>query len=104
MSYLWRLAPPLCPSRTQAAGNRGEYVMSSKYYLPKGLEDLLEKTKVSLEEREKPLIPERLQACKNLGLILDKYPPKTAIGVGEGKNSWLKALMPNKHIDIELAK
>ena len=47
------------------------------------------------------------QKCKNLGLILDKYPPRTAIERDKdnksGKSDWLKSLKLNSLIDPQLA-
>lgn len=45
-----------------------------------------------------------LSRCKNLGLILDKYPTQFAIQRSEGKSDWLKAINPASHIDAQLAK
>ncbi len=64
--------------------------MSDEYYLP--------------QTTACWLTMDGLQRCDNLGLILDKYPPQTAVNKSEGKSSWLKDLEPNKHIDARLAE
>jgi CRISPR type III-B/RAMP module RAMP protein Cmr6 len=64
--------------------------MSDQYYLP--------------PETAQRLTPDRLQLCKNLGLILDKYPPQTAIEKSEGKSNWLKGFTSNNHIDPQLVE
>ena len=49
---------------------------------------------------------ERIQKCKNLGLLLDKYAPQTAIEPNKSanKSTWLKELYANTHIDKQLAE
>ncbi len=43
--------------------------------------------------------------CKNLGLLLDKYPPKSAIQDSRGKSEWLKKeVVLNNHIDFTLVR
>ncbi len=64
--------------------------MSDQYYLP--------------QETARLLTPDRLQRCKNLGLLLDKYPPQTAVEKSEGKSSWLKEFKSDNHIDNRLAE
>lgn len=64
--------------------------MSDQYYLP--------------PETARHLTPERLQRCKNLGLILDKYPPQAAIGKSEEKSNWLKGFVSDNHVDRRLAE
>ncbi len=64
--------------------------MSSKYYLP--------------QKTEKQLTQERLQHCKNLGLILDKYPPQSVIGNSSAKSPWFKQLIAENHIDTQLVE
>jgi CRISPR-associated protein Cmr6 len=64
--------------------------MSDQYYLP--------------SETAQLLAPARLQRCKNLGLLLDKYPPQRAIEKSEGKSSWLRELTPDNHIDPYLVE
>ncbi len=43
-----------------------------------------------------------LKNCKNLGLILDKYPPETAVQKSEGKSSWLRDIASGNYIDTRL--
>src|ERR1700686_4288260 len=64
--------------------------MSDQYYL--------------LELTARQLTPNSLQRCKNLGLIVDKYPPRTAIDSSEGKSNWLKTFGPVNHIDTQMAE
>src|SRR5690348_10448730 len=67
--------------------------MGDQYYLP------LETTQL--------LTPDRLQRCKNLGLLLDKYPPRTAIDTSsksDGKSSWLRGFTSDNHIDTQLVE
>jgi len=67
--------------------------MSDQYYLPLQTAQLL--------------TPDRLQRCKNLGLLLDKYPPQTALDTSQksnGKSSWLKTLMRDNHLDTQLVE
>src|SRR5947209_17723231 len=40
------------------------------------------------------LTPDRVNRCKNLGLILDKYPERMAIEKGDGRGQWLRELEP----------
>src|SRR2546423_2431027 len=54
-------------------------------------------------ETAKLLTPERLNRCKNLGLILDKYPPQSAIQDSSRKSSWLKDIAVGNYIDDRLA-
>jgi CRISPR type III-B/RAMP module RAMP protein Cmr6 len=63
--------------------------MSNNYYLP--------------GETEQVLLRQE-QACKNLGLLLDKYAPQTAVRESQEKSIWLRKIEPNKRIDIRLAK
>ena len=58
------------------------------YYLPK--------------DTAKLLTTDQLKKCKNLGLILDKYPPETAIQKSEGKSSWLREIASGDYIDARL--
>jgi len=67
--------------------------MSDQYYLP--------------PKTAQQLTPDRLQRCKNLGLILDKYPPQTAIDTrlkSDGKSSWLRGFAADNHIDTQLVE
>jgi CRISPR/Cas system CMR subunit Cmr6 (Cas7 group RAMP superfamily) len=64
--------------------------MSYDYYLPWKTAELL--------------TPDNLPQCKNLGLILDKYPPQAAVREGKEKGKWLTQLEPTKHINTRLAR
>jgi CRISPR type III-B/RAMP module RAMP protein Cmr6 len=46
----------------------------------------------------------QLKKCKNLGLILDKYAPETAIQKSEGKSIWLKEIASGSHLDPRLTE
>ncbi len=59
------------------------------YYLPAETADLLD--------------DERMHQCKNLGLLLDKYPPQAALQNSAGKNQWLRDTMSRPLIDADLA-
>jgi CRISPR type III-B/RAMP module RAMP protein Cmr6 len=63
--------------------------MSDSYYFPRFMWELLD---------------QHVGQCKNLGLILDKYPPATVPGDSQAKSEWLKRLEPNKHIDASLTQ
>jgi CRISPR type III-B/RAMP module RAMP protein Cmr6 len=63
--------------------------MSDSYDFPKSMGELLD---------------QHVGQCKNLGLILDKYPPATVSEDSQAKSEWLKRLEPNKHIDASLAQ
>lgn len=63
---------------------------SRDYYLPRSTASLL--------------TSDRLNRCKNLGLILDKYPPEAAIQKSEGKSSWLKEIAASNHVDARLVE
>jgi len=45
-----------------------------------------------------------LKKCKNLGLILDKYPPETAVQKSEGKSNWLREIASGNYIDARLTE
>ena len=60
------------------------------YYLPKDIAT--------------SLTPERIKRCKNLGLILDKYPERRAVDKGDGRGQWLKEVEPSSHIDPVLSE
>ncbi len=60
----------------------------TEYYLPKSTAKLL--------------TADQLKKCKNLGLILDKYPPATAIQKSEGKGGWLREIASGDYIDARL--
>lgn len=63
---------------------------NNSYYLPK--------------ETAEQLTPESIKKCKNLGLILDKYPSQAAIQKSEGKSIWLKEIAAGNYIDTKLAE
>jgi CRISPR type III-B/RAMP module RAMP protein Cmr6 len=46
----------------------------------------------------------QLKKCKNLGLILDKYPPETAVQKSEDKSNWLREITSGNYIDAELTE
>src|SRR5216683_6027237 len=50
------------------------------------------------------LLDQHVGQCKNLGLILDKYPPANVPGNSQAKSEWLKRLELNKHIDTTLTQ
>src|SRR5213082_3393437 len=60
------------------------------YYLPRDTAKLLTGTQI--------------KKCKNLGLILDKYPPEMAIQTSEGKSRWLKEIASGSYIDARLTE
>jgi CRISPR type III-B/RAMP module RAMP protein Cmr6 len=60
------------------------------YYLPRSTARLL--------------TSERVKRCKNLGLILDKYPERVAIEKGDGRGQWLREIEPVSHIDAALSE
>ena len=49
-------------------------------------------------------VDDSIQRCRNLGLILDKYPPQLAVQKSESKSDWLKEIKPDSHIDEQLAE
>ncbi|MFL5626584.1 MAG: type III-B CRISPR module RAMP protein Cmr6 [Ktedonobacteraceae bacterium] len=59
------------------------------YYLPGATAQLVEK---------------QVRMCRNLGLLLDKYPPREAIQESKRKSEWLKEIASQDHIDGDLAK
>ncbi len=74
----------------------------SNYYLPHATEQLIAEHRQVVEQ------------CKNLPLLLHKYPPAAAIGNSQGKSEWLltaiapndtrsmRPVTPNPHIDLTL--
>jgi CRISPR type III-B/RAMP module RAMP protein Cmr6 len=63
--------------------------MGSQYFLP--------------EDTERILLRQE-QACRNLGLMLDKYVPQRVILESKNKADWFRRLNPNQHVDLRLAK
>src|SRR6266700_1649549 len=63
--------------------------MSDSYNFPRSMWELLDK---------------HVGQCKNLALILDKYPPDDVPGNSQGESEWLKRLEPNGHIDTALTQ
>jgi CRISPR-associated protein Cmr6 len=59
------------------------------YYLPRETADLL--------------ADERMKQCKNLGLLLNKYPPQAALQTSARKNQWLRDMVSSDMIDANLA-
>ena len=45
----------------------------------------------------------RMQQCKNLGLLLHKYPPQATLQSGAQKNQWLRTILSNEIIDADLS-
>src|SRR2546421_5402997 len=94
MSCLRHLATSLL--RGGAKGSRGSrrgitsrgQVMN--YYLPNTTARLLTESQI--------------KKCKNLGLILDKYAPQTAIQKSEGKSIWLKEIASGSYLDPRLTE
>src|SRR5436853_3542249 len=94
MPRLRCLVAPLCRGRTQRTGAwRGtsmNHQQDSGYYLPR--------------ETAMLLTTNQLNKCKNLGLILDKYPPQTAIQNSAKKGDWLRTIASRSYIDAELLR
>ncbi len=63
--------------------------MSTTYYLPRETADACN--------------DERMKRCKNLSLLLDKYPPQATLQNSAHKNQWLRTLISNDVIDADLA-
>lgn len=63
--------------------------MSDRYYLPSVTASVLN---------------DYINRCKNLGLILDKYPPEEVIGNTAQKSGWLRRLNVNNRNDAALAQ
>src|SRR6266567_2814866 len=82
------MAPSFCRSRITRI--RRGIGMNERYYLP--------------NDTARLLTEDRIQKCKNLGLILDKYAPQVAIQKSELKSVWLKSIEQVNHIDTRLAE
>src|SRR6266702_7738916 len=50
------------------------------------------------------LVNDRIARCKNLALILDKYPPQHVVADTKNKGPWLQGLIKGDHIDAPLAQ
>lgn len=50
------------------------------------------------------LVHEHFTACKNLSLILDKYPPERVVADTKQKGPWLQELIQHDHIDASLGQ
>jgi len=59
------------------------------YYLPRETADIF--------------TDERMKQCKNLGLLLNKYPPQAALQSSAHKNQWLRDIAGSNMIDANLA-
>jgi CRISPR type III-B/RAMP module RAMP protein Cmr6 len=46
---------------------------------------------------------ERMKQCKNLGLLLNKYPSQAALQSSAHKNQWLRDILSSNRIDADLA-
>src|SRR5690348_13012919 len=50
------------------------------------------------------LVNDYIARCKNLALILDKYPPQAVVADPKNKGPWLQALVKGSHIDPALTQ
>ncbi len=50
------------------------------------------------------LVNDHIARCKNLALILDKYPPQSVISDTKNKGPWLQGLVKGGHIDAALTQ
>ena len=50
------------------------------------------------------LVNDHITKCKNLGLILDKYPPQVVVAETKNKGPWLQDLLKDSHIDTVLTQ
>jgi len=50
------------------------------------------------------LVNDHITKCKNLGLILDKYPPQAVVAETKNKGPWLQGLTKGSHIDTALTQ
>ncbi len=50
------------------------------------------------------LLNDHMGKCKNLALILDKYPPQSVIADTKNKGHWLQGLVKGNHIDTALTQ
>ncbi len=50
------------------------------------------------------LVNDHIARCKNLALILDKYPPQSVVADTKNKGPWLQELVKGDHIDTALTQ
>ncbi|HEY1353987.1 MAG TPA: type III-B CRISPR module RAMP protein Cmr6 [Ktedonobacteraceae bacterium] len=50
------------------------------------------------------LVKAHLAGCKNLALVLDKYPPRNVVEDTKHKGPWLQSLLQGNHLDPALAR
>jgi CRISPR type III-B/RAMP module RAMP protein Cmr6 len=50
------------------------------------------------------LVNDHIVRCKNLALILDKYPPQSVVADSKNKGPWLQDLVKGDHIDTALTQ
>ena len=50
------------------------------------------------------LVNDHIRNCKNLALILDKYPPQSVVADTKNKGPWLQDLLKGGHIDTALTQ
>jgi CRISPR type III-B/RAMP module RAMP protein Cmr6 len=50
------------------------------------------------------LVNDHIARCKNLALILDKYPPQSVVADTKNKGPWLQGLVKDGHIDTALTQ
>ncbi len=50
------------------------------------------------------LVNDHIARCKNLALILDKYPPQSVVADTKNKGPWLQGLIKGGHIDTALTQ
>jgi len=50
------------------------------------------------------MVNDHISRCKNLSLILDKYPPEHVVRDTKNKGPWLQDLIQGNHIDVALAQ
>src|SRR5260221_14087195 len=88
MPRLRKLAKSLRRSRTRRAQTRRRS-MNDRYNLPADTATL---------------INDHIARCKNLALILDKYPPQFVVADTKNKGPWLQGLVKGGHIDATLTQ
>lgn len=50
------------------------------------------------------MLNDYVNQCKNLSLILDKYPPEAVVAETKNKGPWLQTLVQGNHLDIALTR